>query len=347
MKKLFLIFMILIFAGQAETANSQRRFSVVIFPTQNSTGLEIWESKFYPYNVLEKKMSDYFETLFKRSPLIDVRVLDEAGMNRWLSGPRRGDDMAVQLELYEAIMKERHVIGNVETGRAQLRLKIFDSAMVRQIATRTTQGKSKRFTFDSESDLFMFNAAIKRLPIPFDDGLDLFGLTQQNYKGQKMSRLTWEQFKGTSHWQSIKNAIDIAYREAMSQTGNVIRSNNPNAALTAEDNFSPSFVTIGRILSPTADSKRRKRKYIISLGSQAQGSLEGVRVGEILDVIRSDTYVTVDPQNPVVVLPKTIGKVKVIKVFEQNAIVQVIRDNKKEPITLKDMVIKRTSITRR
>ena len=345
MKKLLLLtLIILIFACRLDAA--QRRFSVVIFPTQNSTGLEIWESKFYPYNVLEKKMSDYFETLFKRSPLVDVRVLDEAGMNRWLSSPRRGDDMAVQLELYEAILKERHVIGNVETGRAQLRLKIFDSAMVRQIATRTTQGKSSRFTFDSDSDLFMFNEAVKRLPIPFDDGLDLFGLTQQQYKGQKMSRLTWEQFKGTSHWQSIKNAINVAYREAMSQTGNVIRSNNPNAALTGEDNFSPSFSTIGRILSPTADSKRKKRKYIISLGSQAKGSLEGVRVGEILDVIRSDTYVTVDPENPVVVLPKVIGKVKVIKVYEQNAIVQVIRDNKKEPITLKDMVIKRTSISK-
>ncbi len=344
MRKLLLaLFAIAIFAGTIEAADSPRRFSVVIFPTQNSTGLEIWESKFYPYNVLEKKISEYFEVLFKRSPLVDVRVLDEAGMNRWLSGSRRGDDMAVQLELYRAIMKERHIVGNVETGRAELRLKVFDSTRVRQVATQSTQGKSGRFTLDSDTDLFMFDAAIKSFPIPFENGLDLFGLTQQNYKGQKMSRLTWDQFKNTSHWQAIKNAVDVAYREAMSQTGNVIRSNNPDDI----EGFSPTFSTVGRILSPTADSKRKKRKYIISLGSQAQGSLESVRVGEILDVIRSDTYVTVVPENPVVVLPKVIGKVKVIKVYEQNAIVQVIRDDKKEPITLKDLVVKRSSMVRR
>ena len=72
-----------------------------------------------------------------------------------------------------------------------------------------------------------------------------------------------------------------------------------------------------------------------------------MRVGEVLDVVRADTYVTVVPENPVVVLPKVIGKVKVIKVYEDNAIVRVIRDNRKEPVTLKDIVIKRTGITRK
>ena len=72
-----------------------RRISVVIFPTLNSTGMEVWESKYYPCNVLEQKMSDYLETLYKRSPLMEVRVLDEAGVNRWLAGPRHGDDVAV------------------------------------------------------------------------------------------------------------------------------------------------------------------------------------------------------------------------------------------------------------
>ena len=72
--------------------------------------------------------------------------------------------------------------------------------------------------------------------------------------------------------------------------------------------------------------------------------MDGVRVGEILEVVRGETYVTVDPENPVVVLPKVIGRVKVMKVYDQNAIVRVIQDNKKEPITLKDIVIKKTSM---
>ena len=104
MRKLLCLAVLLACLGTAE-AGGQRRLSVVIFPTINSTGLEIWESKYYPYNVLEQKMSNYLEELYKRSPLIEARVLDEAGMNRWLSGSRRGDDMAVQLEMYSARLK--------------------------------------------------------------------------------------------------------------------------------------------------------------------------------------------------------------------------------------------------
>lgn len=74
--------------------------------------------------------------------------------------------------------------------------------------------------------------------------------------------------------------------------------------------------------------------------------MAAVRVGDVLDVIRADTYVTVDPENPVAVLPEKIGQVKVIKVYDNNAVVRVIKDNKKEPITLEDIVIKKTQVTR-
>ncbi|MCR5346532.1 MAG: hypothetical protein K6E38_02045 [Fretibacterium sp.] len=325
---------------------AQRRLSVVIFPTLNSTGMEVWESKYYPYNVLEQKMSDYLESLFKHSPLIDVRVLDEAGMNRWLSGGRRGDDMAIQMELYDAILKEKHVVGTMETGRVRLRLRVFDTANVRQIATRTTEGRDKRFTLDSDEDIFWLDMAVAGLPIPFENGLDLFGLTQSSYKGQKMSRPTWNQFRNTSHWQAFKNAIEEVYNQSMAQVTNAIHSNDPSSALMAQDNFSPHFSTVGYILAPTANSRRRRREYIISLGSQATPGGDAVRVGDVLDVVRSDTYVTVVPDEPVVVLPEVIGQVKVIKVYEKNAVVRVVKDNKKEPISLKDMVIKKTAVSR-
>ena len=319
----------------------------MIFPTINSTELEVWQSKFYPYNVLEQKMSEYLESLFKSSPLIEARVLNEEAMNRWLSGSRRGDDMAVQLELYNATLKERHIVGTAQTGRALIRLRVYDRAKVQELAVRNVQGSDKRFTLDSDEDIYWFDSAISGLGIPFEYGLDLFGLAKQPYKSQRMSRPTWDQFKGSSHWQSIKNAINEAYRQSMNQVRNVIRSNEPDAKLTANDNFSPSYLTVGRIISPTATSTRKKRDYIISLGGIANGALDSVKAGEVLEVVRADTYITVDPENPVVVLPNVIGKVKVIKVYDDNAIVRVIKDNKKEPVTLKDIVIKRTKITGR
>ena len=346
MKKIFCILILFLFT-QIAFAESQRRLSVVIFPTINSTELEVWESKYYPYNVLEQKMSEYLEQLFKTSPLIEARTLDEAAMNRWLSGSRNRDDMAVQLELYQAIMKEKHVIGTAQTGRALIRLRVYDRAKVQEIGVHNVRGTDKRFTLDSDEDIYWFDTAISGLGIPFEYGLDLFGLTQSSYKGQKMSRPTWDQFKGTSHWQAIKKAINEAYKQSMSQVRNVIHSNEPNSKLMANDNFSSSYTTIGRILAPTATATRKRRDYIISLGGLADGTAVGVRVGEILDVVRADTYVTVDPENPVVVLPNVIGKVKVIKVYDDNAVVRVIKDNRKEPITLKDIVVKNTKITGR
>ena len=284
MKKIFCILILFLFT-QLAFAESQRRLSVVIFPTINSTELEVWESKYYPYNVLEQKMSEYLEQLFKTSPLIEARTLDEAAMNRWLSGSRNRDDMAVQLELYQAIMKEKHVIGTAQTGRALIRLRVYDRAKVQEIGVHNVRGTDKRFTLDSDEDIYWFDTAISGLGIPFEYGLDLFGLTQSSYKGQKMSRPTWDQFKGTSHWQAIKKAINEAYKQSMSQVRNVIHSNEPNSKLMANDNFSSSYTTIGRILAPTATATRKRRDYIISLGKFADGALEGVRVGDVLDVV--------------------------------------------------------------
>ena len=340
----YVVLLLALLCGVSE-AGGQRRMSIVIFPTINSTGLEIWESKFYPYNVLEQKMSNYLEELYKRSPLIEARVLDEAAMNRWLSGSRRGDDMAVQLEMYSAVLKSKHVVGTADSGKVLLRLRVFDSRRAGEVAVRNVKGTDRRFTLDSDEDVYWFDSAIAGLGIPFEGGLDLFGLTRSNYKGQKMSHLTWNQFEGSSHWQAIKKSIYAAYEESLTQIRNVIRSNEPSAQLTANDNFSTSYETVGRILAPTATSTRKRRDYIISLGKFANGSLDGVKVGEVLDVVRADTYVTVVPSDPVVVLPKVVGKVKVIKVYDDNAVVRVIRDNKKEPVTLKDLVVKHTKMT--
>ena len=345
MNKKFLCLVILLATVGISDAAQQRRLSVVIFPTINSTGLEVWESKYYPYSVLEQKMSEYLEELFKTSPLIEARVLNEEAMNRWLSSSRRGDDMAVQLELYQAIMKDRHVLVTAQTGRALIRIRIYDRAKVQQIAVRNVKGTDKRFSLDSDEDVYWFDSAVSGLGIPFEYGLDLFGLTNTPDKGSKMSRPTWDQFKSTSHWQSIKNAIREAYDQTIPQIRNVIRSNEPGSIMTANDTFSTKYLTIGRILAPTATATRKKRDYIISLGGIANGALDTVKVGEVLEVMRADTYVTVVPENPVVVLPNVVGKVKVIKVYDDNAVVRVIKDDKKEPITLKDIVVKRTGTT--
>jgi hypothetical protein len=59
-----------------------------------------------------------------------------------------------------------------------------------------------------------------------------------------------------------------------------------------------------------------------------------------LDVVRSDTYVTVDPENPIAVIPNIVGRVRVISLQERTAVVQVIQDSRRDPIQLMDLVMK-------
>jgi hypothetical protein len=281
-------------------------------------------------------MTEYLAALFNDSPMTEVEVLDENGMNRWLNGPRRGDDMAVQMELYDAELKEREAAGKVETGRVKLRVKIFDAIDAEPFATRIAVGQDKRYTFDpGGGNLFWIDARIADLPVPFRDGIDVLGLTRVPDKGQKMSRLTWRQFAGTSHWQSIKNAVKDGYQEAMSHISIALKRNDPGMYEAGEPPFNPYAVNVGRIISPTANSKRKRREYVISIGRE-----DALKVGDVLEVVRSDTYISVDPENPVAVIPESVGKVRVLNVQERTAVVLVIQDNKKEPIQLEDLVMK-------
>ena len=150
-----------------------------------------------------------------------------------------------------------------------------------------------------------------------------------------MSRPTWQQFAGTSHWQAIKNAIKDGYHEAMAHVSIALKRDYPEMYARGEPSFNPYVINVGRIISPTADSKRKKQEYIISIGRE-----DALQVGDVLEIVRSDTYISVDPENPVAVIPKSIGKVKVIRLQERSAVVRVVANNKKEPIQLEDLVMK-------
>jgi hypothetical protein len=320
--------------ADARPALHQRRLAVALFPTENNTDIQVWESKFYPYNVLEQRMTEYLAALFNDSPMVDVTVLDENGMNRWMN-QHRAEDMAVQMELYGAILKEREILGKVETGSAKLRVKIYAASEMEPLITRVAVGKDRRYTFDpGEEKLFWLETAFMSVPFT-EGGMDLLGLFGAPYKGQKMSRPTWNQFAGTSHWQAIKNAVKDAYHESMAHISMILIYNDPDAYEEGAPPFNPYAINVGRIISPTADSRRRRREYVISIGRE-----DALQVGDILEVVRSDTYVSVDPENPVAVIPKSIGKVRVTEIQERTAIVRVIKDDKKEPIQLTDLVMK-------
>ncbi|MCL1874929.1 MAG: hypothetical protein FWF87_01565 [Synergistaceae bacterium] len=322
--------------GENLLSEVAEHLSIKLFPVINRTNFQVWESKFYPFNILEVKINEYLLSLFLDHPKVDAEVLDQRGMNRWLAARQRDGDMAAQIEIYRASMKTRdNVLGNFDSNAIAMRVRIFDSINARKFAERPVHGVDKRYTFaPSEGQLFFLDSIIS-LPVPFSSGLDLLGLTKQKYKGQKMSFPTWEQFNETSAWQAFKNATEAVHRQIMMQAGSALARNSGSEAASAL--FGSFSSAIGRIISPTESSTRKRREYIVSLGE-----MDAVSVGDVLEVVRSDSYITVDPDRPVVVLPKEIGRVKVKWVQEREAIVTVTQEkNKNDPIQLKDIVIKR------
>jgi hypothetical protein len=129
----------------------------------------------------------------------------------------------------------------------------------------------------------------------------------------------------------------------MGQVSTALKRNDPEGYEAGDIPFNPFAINVGRIISPTATSTRKKREYVISIGRE-----DALRAGDVLDVVRSDTYITVDPENPVAVVPRkvgrvrpsAVGRVRVLSVQERTAVVRVIRDNRKEPIQLNDLVMK-------
>ncbi len=132
-------------------------------------------------------------------------------------------------------------------------------------------------------------------------------------QGQKVFTY-WQPFTESPYWAALQDALQQALDDlSQGYTG---------------------YHLAGRILSPTEDSTEAERKYIISLGKR-----HSLRPGDLLGVVRSDTYITVDPEHPVVLMPKLIGKVRVLFLKDQEAVVQVIAEDQTSPIELRDIVL--------
>lgn len=307
-----LLLIIVMYACQSEAASSRH---IVLLPTLNYTEYEIWESKYYPVNVLEQKMTEYLASLLRQNPFTDVSILDSSQAQRWMDDPySRQGAFAVQMELYSVLAKEREVLGSFEKGDVSLRVRIYSALDAELETSYISSGKDQRFTFNPGDDrLYLLNTRTSIIDIFYRNGLDFLRLAPAD-KGQKMSRLTWQQFSGTPYWQAFKNAIK-------------------GVAAGIADMGDGELAVIGRIIAPTANSTRRNREYIITLGRQ-----DALAVGDILQVVRGDTYVTVDPENPVVVLQRVVGNVKVIKTMNEQAIVRLLNEKSQDPVQLNDLV---------
>lgn len=176
---------------------------------------------------------------------------------------------------------------------------------------------------------------------------EILGTTERGVVSLRM--VVYDGLSGEERYRTVINARDARwtpeYRDPSSGSMPIWEkfSQGPfwsafqTAAREARDDLLrgyTGYAVMGRLLSPLADSTKEHRTYIVSLGKY-----DSLRVGDILGVARSDRYITVDPENPVVVMPRLVGKVRVDFLKPREATVTVVEEHPEDPIQLKDLVV--------
>ncbi|SMG32640.1 FlgT C-terminal domain-containing protein [Dethiosulfovibrio salsuginis] len=282
---------------------------IALLPIVNETDIQVWESKYYPVDVFPQKVIEEFVTLLREYPYARITVLSPMEGEVWLRGGSVTADIGVRLHVYKLKMTDRKHLGTDRMGYVAIRMEVFEGEGREMLYATSLAGEDRRFTFSPGDDRIFYLADkldfVQLFPDPKDDD-------------QPMSKPLWSSFRGTPYWNAFKKALAKS-RDALFD------------GITG-------YHMVGRIISPTKDSLSssppNRRRYIVSLGR-----VEGVKVGDLLSILRSDRYDTVDPERPVVVLPDRGGLVKVISVQNHEAVVEVVRESQENPIKLRDLVI--------
>lgn len=326
-----LAFLVLGALGTEAQVLTEPGIDIVLLPVINDTGIEVWENKYYPVNVFEQKITEEFTALLREYPYSRVRALNPFDEEVWLKGGAPEADLAIKLHLYRLKMTDRQHLVSDQMGYIGLRMEIYAGDTRELIYATSVAGEDRRFTVSPgddrifylthqpESGKLLFLRPLDFLPVNklFPRGLDFWQIFPDRDRDQPFSRPLWSSFRGTPYWNAFKKALRKS-RDSLF------------------DGFS-GYYMVGRIISPTKDSVSahppKRRRYIVSLGK-----IEGVKEGDLLEVLRSDRYDTADPERPVVVLPDKGGLVKVLFIQDREAVVEVVKESAESPVKLRDLV---------
>lgn len=131
----------------------------------------------------------------------------------------------------------------------------------------------------------------------------------------------WEQFAKSPYWPAICRALDLALDEVV-------------------DGYN-GYRVVGRIAakaervdgSLSVPKKERDKLWHITLGRN-----DSVRMNDVLIVTRASSVRTIAPETPEMHFPQVVGRVKVIFLKGEDAVVRVVKESKEGPIQLGDAV---------
>lgn len=290
--------------------------SVEVMQTMNTSGYEVWHSRFYPIDVLEEKITSYCISQLKRSPFIRI-------YNETASTGQAKKDISLQLEIYSLLEKDKDFFVQDKRSTVRMRMKLYDTLGTEIPYVTSVVKKDQRIIPSPGDDRLFFLSA--RGFSPFDplykDGIDLFRLAPREDKNN-FTHPVWDDFKHSTTWAACKKAIDAMLDEVT-------------------EGFTGLYHTASILRSITTNDVKGKEKstphvqYIISAGH-----FEGIKKGDILTVFREKTYKGISSNKHETTFPEEVGKVVVVQVSAHNAIVETVlkEEGERDEVTLSDMV---------
>jgi len=131
----------------------------------------------------------------------------------------------------------------------------------------------------------------------------------------------WDVFEKSPYWPAICRALDDAFEEVV-------------------EGFN-GYRIVGQIVakaervdgSLTVAAKNQDKLYHINIGRE-----DSLKEDDILVVTRASSVRTVAPETPEMHFPQIVGRVRVVFVYQRDAIVEIIKESSMGPIQLGDSI---------
>lgn len=114
-------------------------------PVHNLTSFKVWSTRYVPDDALPERMTFFFQNLLKESPLVTATLVDKEVGAGWPVQGFTEDDVVLKVNLEDVAFTNRNTIGSKMTGRAFVRMTVYDALTKKPLFTSITKGRETRW----------------------------------------------------------------------------------------------------------------------------------------------------------------------------------------------------------
>ncbi|MDR3280808.1 MAG: hypothetical protein LBT23_09870 [Synergistaceae bacterium] len=155
----------------------------LVSPVENNTGFRVWGSKYYPGDVLSRKMEDYMLKRMRGVSRLSINTVQGTNPDYWEMDMTSPHDLIVKIDLEEFNFKKTDHLGSKVRWDVALRLHVYDSSK-RLIYDRIVEERDER-------RYPLYNDVMENTPV------------------------YWDMFEKSPYWPAIRHAMDTALDDAV------------------------------------------------------------------------------------------------------------------------------------